>query len=152
MDSRSSIWAAILGVFAFVPAANAQIFDNVTLSAGFSPDPTELRGVSGGTVPAKQVAEQAETPTGACVGFVDAEPDHTVTLKSYFDYLRLQIDSPDDTTLVVRGPGGTWCNDDFQDKNAGVEGQWLAGTYQVWVGSYVKDRAIPYTLRISATR
>ena len=141
--------AATLGVLALTTAVQAQ---TVTLNPGFSPDPIELRGVSGGVVAAKQAAGQAETPTGACVGFVDSQPDHTLELNSYFDYLRLQISSPDDTTIVVRGPGGIWCNDDFQDKNAGIEGQWLAGTYEIWVGSYVKDKAIPYTLNVSARR
>jgi hypothetical protein len=147
---------AVLGLLALSPAAFPQQDqvspDILALSPGFSPDPIEVQGVSGGMVPANQAAGQEETPTGACVGFVDTPPDHTVELKGYFDYLKIQLESAEDTTIVIRGPGGTWCNDDFQDKNAGVEGQWLEGPYQIWVGTYNKDKAIPYSLRISASR
>jgi hypothetical protein len=53
--------------------------------------------------------------------------------------------------MVVKGPGGVWCNDDYQDKNAGISGQWLPGIYQVWVGNYNKQK-VPYTLKISASQ
>lgn len=135
-----------------VQAQSPPMFENVTLSPKFSPDPTEVRGISGGSVSAREVAGQADTPTGGCLGFVDAQPNHTIELKAFFNYLSLQVQSPEDTTIVVKGPGGTWCNDDFQDKNAGLDGQWLAGTYQVWVGNYKKEKATPYTLRITEKR
>lgn len=125
------------------------IFENVTLGANFSPDPLVIRGISGGSVEAKTVAERTETPTGPCVGFVDQPPDHTIVLNSFFNYLSLQVESPEDTTLVISGPGGTWCNDDLKGKNPGIAGQWLAGTYRVWVGSYEADKFIPYVIRIS---
>jgi hypothetical protein len=133
-------------------AQDAAIFENVTLSPGFSPDPTEIRGIGGGSVAAKDVAEQSDTPTGSCVGYMDAQPDHTLNLKAFFSYLNVQIQSKSDTTIVVRGPGGTWCNDDAQEKDAGISGEWLPGTYQVWVGSYGKDQTVPYTIRITQTR
>jgi len=28
-----------------------------------------------------------------------------------------QVQSPQDTTIIVRGPGGSWCNDDSEGKN-----------------------------------
>ncbi len=135
-------------------AAQAQstLFADVTLAPQFSPDPMELQGIAGGTVTAKEVVGQADTPTGPCVGFVDRQPDHNLVLQGYFSYLNLQVTSPDDTTLVISGPGGTWCNDDFQGKNPGIAGEWLPGTYKVWVGSYAKGRSSPYRLRISETR
>jgi hypothetical protein len=125
------------------------IFENVTLSPDFTPDPTTLRGISGGAIPASQAAERADTVTGACNGFVDQPPDHTIVLSQYFKYLSLQVQSPDDTTLIVRGPGGTWCNDDFSGKNPGIAGQWLSGTYQIWVGSYQQETYHPYVIRIT---
>lgn len=156
-QQRSAAWvlAALLSSVVFHSSAQAQsssIFENATLSPSFSPNPKELRGISGGSVPAKEVARQADTPTGSCVGFMDAEPDHTLELKAFFSYLSIQVQSPEDTTIVVRGPGGTWCNDDLKNKNAGIEGQWLQGTYQIWVGTYGKDKATPYLLQISQSR
>lgn len=124
------------------------IFDNVTIGPKFSPNPMKIRGVSGGSVAASQVADLATTPTGRCLGFVDQQPDHTVVLTTFFSHLSIQVESPKDTTIVIRGPGGSWCNDDFEGKNPGITGDWLAGTYQIWVGSYKKNDYQPYILNI----
>ncbi|MBE9178992.1 hypothetical protein IQ268_10505 [Oculatella sp. LEGE 06141] len=131
------------------PAPLLSIFENVTLSPNFSPDPTTIRGISGGSRPASEISGRAETATGPCSGFVDAEPDHTMVLTEFFDYLSLAVQSPEDTTLVVRGPGGSWCNDDYDGKNPGIAGQWLSGTYEIWVGSYQEDKYHPYIVRIT---
>ncbi|MBD6620111.1 hypothetical protein FNW02_31035 [Komarekiella sp. 'clone 1'] len=125
------------------------IFGDVTIDRQFSPDPMTVRGMSGGLVSGNQVAGKDETATGPCNGFVDETPDHTLALTSKFDYLRLQIQSPEDTTMIVKGPGGTWCNDDFDGKNSGIIGEWLPGSYQIWVGSYNQGKYLPYTLQIT---
>ncbi len=135
------------------PSAQSQtIFENVTIRPRFSPDPMTIRGISGGAVPASDVAGRKQTPTGPCVGFMDEAPDHTLVLTSFFNYLSLVVESPQDTTLVISGPGGTWCNDDFQGKNPGIAGQWKAGTYKVWVGSYDTNNYNPYLIRLSKIR
>lgn len=130
----------------------ATIFEDVTLSPSFDPDPATVRGISGGATAANELAGRAETATGPCNGFVDEAPDHTVVLTEFFSYLSLQVQSPEDTTLIIRGPGGTWCNDDFAGSNPGIAGQWLSGTYQVWVGSYAQDAYHPYVIRLTETR
>jgi hypothetical protein len=134
------------------PAQAQAIFENVTVRPKFSPDPLIIRGISGGSVAANSVAGRAETPTGPCVGFVDEPPDHTIVLTNFFNYFSLQVESPEDTTIVISGPGGSWCNDDFQGKNPGIAGQWLAGTYRVWVGSYDKNNYHPYVIKMSEVR
>lgn len=130
-------------------AQTPPIFENVTIRPKFSPDPLTIRGISGGAVSAPKVAGRQETATGPCAGFVDDKPDHTIVLTSFFNYLSLQVQSPEDTTIVISGPGGTWCNDDSQAKNPGLAGQWLAGTYQVWIGSYDKTKFVPYIIKIT---
>jgi len=125
------------------------IFGDITIDSQFSPDPLTVRGMSGGLLSGNQVAGKEETATGPCNGFVDETPDHTLTLTSKFDYLRLLVQSPEDTTIIIKGPGGTWCNDDFNGKNSGLVGEWLPGTYQIWVGSYEKGKYLPYTLQIT---
>lgn len=127
------------------------IFENVTLSPSFTPDPTTVRGISGGPRTATEQAGRPDTATGPCVGYVDAEPDHIMTLTQFFSYLSLQVQSSEDTTLVIRGPGGSWCNDDYQGSNPGIAGQWFSGTYEIWVGSYESDAYHPYVIRISGT-
>lgn len=73
-------------------------------------------------------------------------------LTQFFNYLSLQVQSTEDTTLIIRGPGGTWCNDDSAGKNPGIAGQWLSGSYEVWVGSYQRNTYHPYVIRISEVR
>lgn len=118
------------------------------ISPGFSPNPIVLRGTGGGTVPAASVAGAATTATGDCTGYVEGNPDQTLVLGAFFNSLSLKVQSPEDTSVVIKGPGGVWCNDDDEDKNPGITGQWLAGTYRIWVGSYAKDRRPSYTLRL----
>ncbi|MBE9250835.1 hypothetical protein IQ226_17200 [Dolichospermum sp. LEGE 00240] len=140
----------------FNPVANAEtaapIFGDVTIQHPFSPDPLTVRGMSGGSVPGSKIAGKVETkPTGPCQGFMDQTPDHILKLTSKFEYLKLVIDSPspNDTTMIIKGPGGTWCNDDFDGKNPGIVGEWLPGTYQIWIGSYKDNESLPYTLKIT---
>lgn len=151
-------WAVVVGtqtVASFLlfnaPASaqqNPPIFQNTTVSPNFSGSRT-LQGITGGSVPASQVAGGTTTATGPCVGYVDSKPAHTVVLNSFFRNLSIEVASPADTTLVVKGPGGTWCNDDSEGKNPGITGQWLEGSYNLWVGTYQKDQYTPYTVRIS---
>ena len=125
------------------------MFENVKLSPDFVPDPLRVRGLSGGPISAQNTAGREETPTGACTGFVDEKPDHKIVLTEFFKYLSLRVQSSEDTVLVVRGPGGSWCNDDYQDMNPAIVGQWLSGTYEIWVGSYEPDSYHPYVLEIT---
>ncbi|MBD2138236.1 hypothetical protein H6F32_11685 [Anabaena sp. FACHB-1237] len=129
------------------------MFADVTIKHSFTPDPLIMTGMSGGSVPAVEISGQKETqPIGTCKGFVDKDPDHTLTLQSRFDYLKLQVESPADTTMIIKGPGGTWCNDDFDRQNPGIVGEWLEGTYKIWVGSYDKDQYFPYRLKITEVK
>jgi len=126
------------------------IFENITISPRFSPDPIIIRGISGGSIPAAKIADREQSITGPCVGLVDREPDHRLELTAFFNYLSLQVESAQDTTLVIRGPGGSWCNDDFEgDRNPGIAGQWQKGIYEVWIGSYDREQYYPYTIRIT---
>ncbi|WP_088890111.1 hypothetical protein [Leptolyngbya ohadii] len=157
----STVAGLLSGVISGIGAAPAHaqtpgqpltIFENVTLSPGFAPDPTTVRGISGGDRSANEIAGRSSTATGPCNGFIDTQPDHTIVLTQFFNYLSLQVQSNEDTTIIVRGPGGTWCNDDYSGKNPGIAGQWLSGTYEVWVGSFAQNSFSPYVIRISETK
>lgn len=141
--------ASVINAAAHADDRFAPIFGDLRIGREFSPDPLTVRGMSGGSIPGKEVAGRAETPTGSCSGFFDEDPDHTLELTSKFHYLKLQVESPEDTTLVVSGPGGSWCNDDFDGKNPGIVGEWLPGTYNIWIGSYKKETYLPYTLEVT---
>lgn len=142
---------AIAPVSAQAVPKNA-VFGSITIRSGFRPDPQELRGISGGEVAAMDKVGVRETPTGACLGFVDEHPDHRLKLNSFFNYLKLAVESKGDTVLVVRGPGGVWCNDDSQNQNPVIAGEWKAGDYEVWVGSRNRDSFYNYVLEITQVK
>jgi hypothetical protein len=127
------------------------IFEDVTLTPNFTPNPVTVHGISGGSIPASEIAGRDETSTGLCIGFVDEEPDHVMTLTQFFDYLKLDVEGSGDTSLVIRGPGGSWCNDNFGTLNPGIEGQWFSGTYEIWIGSPTSDTYYPYVLHLSGS-
>lgn len=131
---------------------NQPMFTDTKLGPRFIPDPTVLRGLSGGEVYTEAVAGRLKTETGSCVGFISDKPDHEVTLTSFFNYLNLQVASPGDTVLLVRGPGGTWCNDDRTLAGPSIAGQWMPGDYQIWVGSINSEQYLPYELQFSEAR
>ena len=130
-------------------SASTPIFESITLSPNFTPDPLTVRGLSGGSVLAETTTGEANTPTGSCIGFIDQQPDHTLVLRDFFNYLSLRVKSNADTILVIKGPGGSWCNENNEGSNPAITGQWLSGTYYIWVGSYQSDAYHPYTINIT---
>lgn len=122
--------------------------DRVTLSAGFSPNPTKLEGTGGGDRPAAEVVNTRNSPTGPCLGYISSTPHEEVTLSSNFSNLEMRVESDLDTTLIISGPGGVWCNDDSGSKNPAIAGAWLPGQYQIWVGAYRAEQIPDYTLYI----
>lgn len=126
-----------------------KMFEDIAIVPNFMPKVIVLRGISGGTVETQKTSGRKSTETGVCIGFIDKVPDHKMTLTKPFRYLKLQVKSSGDTIMLVRGPGGSWCSDDVSDRNPVISGDWLAGTYEVWVGSYEENNSFPYLLHIT---
>lgn len=128
-------------------ASNTPRFGQLTLATGFLPDPQYLSGNMGGSV---DVTYLGNTPSGPCVGVADRAPNHLLTLTTGIHYLRVDVQSSFDPTLVIQGPDGWRCNDDSEDLNPSIDGAFPLGTYRVWVGSYGSDEVgMPYTLLVS---
>ena len=108
--------------------------------------PHVLNGVSGGAIDSNVVLDAWGAP---CSGWVSANPDHLLEVIGYHDYLRLSVRSGGDTTLVVNGPSGFFCNDDAETLDAGIARDWAPGTYRVWVGSYNSGQNLTYELEVS---
>ncbi len=132
-------------------ASVVRMFEDIAIAPSFSPKVITLRGISGGAVEMQKTSGRKSTETGDCIGFIDAAPDHKITLTKPFPYLKLQVKSSGDTVLLVRGPGGSWCSDDVSDRNPEISGDWLEGTYEVWVGSYEENTSFPYLLQLTET-
>ena len=144
MLSQLTVMALALGAFLNPLPAQA---NTVSLNPGFGE--REISGTAGGGSALRDLAGRSSTSTGDCVGFSGTQPDHLLRLNANFQDLTVLVKSGADTTLLVKGPGGVWCNDDFQGKNAGLDGQWQPGEYRVWVGTQGRNQSIGYTLRIS---
>lgn len=139
----------LLGLNSGLPwqAAVAQL-TGIRLAAGFTPNPTVLTGTGGGDRPAAEVVNTRTTTTGPCLGYISPTPHEGVILDSNFANLEMRVESELDTTLIVTGPGGVWCNDDSGSQNPAIAGAWLPGEYQVWVGAYQADQTPDYELFI----
>ena len=130
-------------------ASFVKMFEDIAIAPRFTQKEIQLRGISGGGVETQKKSGRKVTETGDCIGFIDAEPDHKITLTKPFKYLNMQVKSSGDTILLVRGPGGSWCSDDVSDRNPEIGGDWLEGTYEVWVGSYEENTSFPYLLQLT---
>lgn len=136
--------------FLSINSAFAQnIIKNITIERGVTPNPLLVEGVSGGSLAALEVVRTEQTATGYCDGFVNRQPNHTLTLKKFFDFLKIEVDSSADTTILIKGPGGIWCNDDANNTNPVIEGQWKPGVYKIWIGSYEENAVNDYRIRIT---
>ena len=118
----------------------------VTLAPGFVPNPTIFKGTGGGDRPAADVVETRRTSTGLCLGYISTDPHEEVIFESKFTRLEIRVESDLDTTLIVSGPDGIWCNDDSGDQNPAIIGQWLPGKYQIWIGAYQAEEEPEYEL------
>jgi len=132
-----------------VPKKSVLMFQDLAIAPKLNQDPKILQGISGGGEETTKISGRIKTETGDCIGFVDTLPDHKITLTSSFKFLNLKVLSSGDTVLLIKGPGGSWCNDDTNSRNPAIGGEWLQGTYEVWVGSYEVNSSYPYLLEVS---
>jgi hypothetical protein len=116
-------------------------YGGVSLTTGFMPDPQMRNGMSGGPVDAMSL-------NSSCRGYIDMRPDHTLYLNTPFNFLRVYVNSAQDTTLVIRGPRGEmYCADDTFGLNPAIDLQGASpGQYQVFVGSYAQGTNAPYSI------
>ena len=136
------------------------IYETVTLRAGFTPDPYEVRLVSGGSVDVQRnIGSRADGRVGdrRCRGFVANAPDVRLRFTAGSGVLPLiiSVDSSADTTLVVNGPDGVWYCDDDSGQGLNPSLRFTnpqSGQYDIWVGTFGGSSMEPATLVISELR
>jgi hypothetical protein len=131
---------SLLSVSAFAqdPSASPS-YGEVSLSAGFMPDPHSVSVTAGGSADASSLG-------AGCVGSIASAPDFRLVWGGGPATIKFTADG--DTTLVINGADGSWlCADDVDGVNPAVviDG---AGTYDIFVGSY-GGAMIPGTLEIT---
>lgn len=94
-----------------------------------------------------------------CTGFIDATPTFTFDWadgdEGAAEKLVLFFEGEADTTLIVRNPNGDFqCNDDADGSsnlNPYLELTPIAGSHQIWVGSFAPSTPVTGTLTIAGT-
>ena len=138
-----------LGILLSLIANPVAAQDVVAIDGDLAATPIVLSGNTSGNLKAIEISGTENTATGYCDGYINPQPNHLLKLDSFFDSLRLEVQSSADTTVLIKGNGGVWCNDDSGSANPLIEGQWQAGSYKVWVGSYQPDTSNSYQIRIT---
>lgn len=141
---------AFLGLAAPAAAQNASLSANygeISLSAGFTPDPYTVNIQAGGSVDGSRLP-------GSCTGYISEAPDFEVTYSAGSLPLVFRTVSGADTTLIINGPDGQWyCDDDsFGDGDAQVRfNRPQSGTYDIWVGKFGSGGTAAARLLITET-
>lgn len=107
-------------------------YGQVSLRAGFTPDPHESSVTAGGAFDASTVGE-------SCVGYVDTRASFSLRYRAGEFPLYIGATSDADTTILVRAPDGSWYCDDDSGGNLNPLLSWespASGRYQIWVGRY----------------
>lgn len=136
---RAAAAAMLLGVSACATAGGGYLdptaapsFGQVTLSAGFTPDPYLVDVVVGGDLDAASLGS-------GCAGGIASSLDFRLTYRAGGYPISFAAISGADTTLVINGPDGQYyCDDD-----SGGDGDPFisftrpqSGVYDIWVGVY----------------
>jgi hypothetical protein len=114
-------------------------FGSVTVGYGLGT--TTHSGTSGGP----RAAEEIEA---SCRGYITEEPSFVMQVNDYV-YTTLRVMSEGDTTMVVMGPDGVTCNDDYHGLNPGLDQYLSPGRYGVWIGSYSAGAEFPFMMTFS---
>ena len=124
-------------------------YGSVTLQGGFHPDPHTIDITSGGSVNVASLGLGEE-----CRGYATGSPDYKVHYQNSRGYLRFNVDSPGDTTLVINDPNSGWnCNDDTQGSNPEIAFESApSGRYDVWVASYSASDRLSARLEVTERR
>lgn len=134
----------IIATLAGASAASAQDFGleptygEVSLNAGFTPDPHSMTILAGGDIDASD-ALGVDARGHACLGAIANAPDYRLKYTADGFPLIFSVMSDDDTTLVINAPDGTWyCDDDgagFPDPMVAFDAP-LSGQYDIWIGTF----------------
>ena len=148
--SKKTCWLVLMGIIANFNTNPVFAQKNkIAINQDSLSQTMVVRGTSGGAIAALEITQTENSPTGYCDGFASRQPNHILKIDTFFNYLRLEVESTADTTILVKGAGGIWCNDDAGSANPVIEGQWQPGIYQVWVGSYQANSSNNYEIKIT---
>ena len=106
-------------------------YGNVSLSAGFTPDPHRVSLSAGGSNNAANCISGTE-------GYVASDPDVDFYFSGSTNSLTFSVTSSADTVLIINTPGGSWLySDDASGLNPSIRVRNPSeGLYNIWVGTH----------------
>lgn len=113
-------------------------------------DGSQVQGTITGDYSLTQLASR-DRRRKLCLGYGSQEPSHLLELESDQGRLQLRVESDSDTTLLIQGPNGINCNDNYtrHHRDAAITQRiWPAGLYRIWVGSFDRGDRVNYRLRV----
>lgn len=124
--------AAILPAMALAQnLASAPNARTLNLSAGFTPDPTNVSVVAGGD-------RNASGLGSGCTGFISDAPDVRLNYSGGDLPLIFKVLSNKDTALVINTPDGRWICDDDSNGNLDPKVRFnrpASGQYDIWIAN-----------------
>ena len=145
--SRRTLGAGLVAIALVTSATRSAASETpITLTAGEA----EVQGVTGGQLSFLELAAR-DRRRKLCLGYGRQNPDYILELTAQQPRLRIAVESGGDTTLLVQGPEGIDCNDNYrrEHRDAAVTAENLpAGTYRIWVGAFNRGDELGYTLRV----
>ena len=143
--SKLAVCALALSAAGVIAPAVAQdisatpTYGEVTLRAGYTPDPWSRDIEAGGSIDA------SNSIGGECRGMVADAPDIDLHYTAGTLPLYISVTSDADTTLVINSPDGRWhCNDDYTGLDpAVIFANPKSGLYNVWVGTFSSNSGLP---------
>ncbi|WP_414548278.1 hypothetical protein [Anabaena sp. CCY 0017] len=128
--------AALVMSLALTEANFAQV-SRLQITPNVNSEVVVLNGITGGKVPSN-------------CGKIANTPNHIIQLTKPLPYLRLTVDSPEQPTLLIEGPGGRFCvlADNYSQSLPELSGYFMAGEYSLYVGELSQNQH-NYTLSIS---
>lgn len=120
-------------------------YGSTSLTAGFLPDPRTRTVQAGGNI--------RLNPIGGCPGggYVANAPDYRLHYRSGGFALSFYVRAPGDTILLINDPQANWyCNDDYSGLDPALRfGSPSSGQYDIWIGTYNRNRVRNATLYIT---
>jgi hypothetical protein len=134
---------ALVPLLSVSPTMSQQVLNPI--SPRFTPDPQVYSGKAGGDLSLQAIA--TDKANGRCEGGAGSTPNFILTVQKDFGFLSLQASGDLIVSLLVKGPDGIYCR---SGKSPELSGAWVAGKYEIWLGTASGGRS-DYRLSISET-
>lgn len=149
--SLASAASAIAAISHMAPAYAQVLVPSGSESVTLSDEGIRFAGTTAGEYGLMRLAGR-DRRRRLCLGYGSEQPSHVLVLAEDTNRLNMSVVSEGDTTLLVEGPRGIDCNDNYRrnSRDAALRGgKWPAGTYRIWVGAFERGDRIDYELLVS---